>query len=259
MSDNPTDDCGCGGNGCNDAVPRREFLKIAGLGALAGSAGGMPVMAGPFSADGDNEYLQTIPIDKKLDPAWVRSLFERGNKEVYSDPKALRHIGMPVGGIGAGLVYLGGDGRLWMWDVFNKRYPRGFMGRGAGGDTYLHPFEPIQPFAHGFQLRVQASAGGDEAQIHSLDADGFANVTFDGRYPIGIVTYEDPACAVAVQLEAFSPFIPLDLENSSYPATIMRYTLSNVSDQAVQASVVGWVDNPVCLFTGQPRDTLRRN
>ena len=35
-----------------------------GLGGVA-----MPVMAGPFET---NEYLDTIPVDKKLDPAWVR-------------------------------------------------------------------------------------------------------------------------------------------------------------------------------------------
>ena len=63
---------------------------------------------------------------------------------------------MPVGGIGAGLVYLGGDGRLWMWDIFNKQYARGFMGRGAGGDTYLNPFEQVHPFDQGFELRIEA-------------------------------------------------------------------------------------------------------
>jgi non-lysosomal glucosylceramidase len=76
---------------------------------------------------------------------------------------------------------------------------------------------------------------------------------------MGIVTYKDPACAVTAQLEAFSPFIPLDLENSSYPATVMRYTLKNTSARAVEATVAGWVDNPVCVYTGRPADTLRRN
>ena len=55
----------------------------------------MPIMAGPFES---NEYLDTIPIDKKLDPAWVRSLLTRGEKQVYTDREALMHIGMPVGG-----------------------------------------------------------------------------------------------------------------------------------------------------------------
>ena len=249
------DECGCNDNTCDRAVPRREFIKIAGLGAVVGSAAGMPVMAGPFSDE--NEYLKTIPIDKKLDPQWVKSLYERGEKETYTDPQALGHIGMPVGGIGAGLVYLGGDGRLWMWDVFNKPYPRGFMGRGAGGDTYLKTVRADTAFSPtAFELRLIT---GDKTETRSLDRDGFAEVTFDGRYPMGIITFHDTACAVTAQLDAFSPFIPLDLENSSYPATVMRYTLKNTSNSDIGATVTGWVDNPVCVHTGRPADTLRRN
>ncbi|MCF7668488.1 MAG: hypothetical protein K9N48_01780 [Verrucomicrobia bacterium] len=234
-------------------MDRRNFLKLTGLTAASAMLcpRPLPVMAGPFD---ENAYRKLIPTDKKLDPAWVRSLFERGKKQTYINDE-LTYIGMPVGGIGTGLVYLGGDGRLWMWDIFNKQYPRGFMGRGAEGDTYLDPFKPNQPFAQGFTLRVN---GGQETDTRSLDRHGFKDITFDGRYPIGIITYDDPGCAVTAKLEAFSPFIPLDLKNSSFPATVMRYTLTNKTDKRVSASVAGWIDNPVCLYTGSRFDNTRR-
>lgn len=239
---------------CNGSMQRRDFLKQGGVAVAAMALGTRPVqaMAGPFD---ENEYRKLIPADKKLLPDWVRSLYARGEKQTYRNEE-LKYIGMPVGGIGAGLVYLGGDGRLWMWDVFNKQYARGFMGRGAGGDTYLNPFEQVHPFDQGFELRIGA---GDGSRTFSLDSSGFSEVTFDGRYPMGIVRYQDPDCPLKVTLEAFSPFIPLDLENSSYPATVMRYTLENGGDKTVAAEIAAWTDNPVCLHTGRASDTLRKN
>jgi hypothetical protein len=38
--------------------------------------------------------------------------------------KQLKYVGMPVGGIGCGQLYLGGDGRLWLWDIFKCNYRR---------------------------------------------------------------------------------------------------------------------------------------
>ena len=50
-----------------------------------------PVMAGPFG----NDYLKMIPADKKFDPAWVQSLYVRGNRQTYTGDD-LTYIGMPV-------------------------------------------------------------------------------------------------------------------------------------------------------------------
>ena len=74
------------------------------------------VFAGPFIYD-DNGRL--IPEDKKLAAWWVKSLYERGEPEVYSSEKnQLKYIGIPIGGSACGQLYLGGDGRLWFWHIF---------------------------------------------------------------------------------------------------------------------------------------------
>ncbi len=78
-----------------------------------------------------------VPADKKLDPQWVKSLFDRGTREVYRG-KDLEKIGMPVGGLCAGQLYLGGDGKLWHWDIFNKRH-------GHRRRNYAHPLLPWSP------------------------------------------------------------------------------------------------------------------
>ncbi len=250
----PYNESACCEGGSLCAMPRREFVKLLGAGAAAAvSRRAMPVMAGPFP--GGNKYLEVIPQDKRLDPAWVRSLYERGEKQTYTG-EDLRFIGMPVGGIGAGCVYLGGDGRLWLWDIFNQHHGRGLLSRGAGGETYLNPLEQFQRFEQRFELQVEQ---GDERQRRSLDRSGFASVVFDGRYPMGNVSYQDPACPVEVSLQAFSPFIPLDLENSAYPATVLQYTVKNTSDRPLRLTLAGRTENPICLFTGKPTDTLHRN
>ena len=46
-------------------------------------------------------------------------MLERGSPETYT-ANQLNYIGMPVGGCFAGTLYLGGDGQLWNWDIFNQ-------------------------------------------------------------------------------------------------------------------------------------------
>ncbi len=244
----------CDDSACHD-LPRREFLQLGVAGAAAALAGArsLPVMAGPF--EGGNKYLEVIPQDKRLHAAWVRALYQRGEKQRYSG-QDLRFIGMPVGGVGAGCVYLGGDGRLWLWDVFNQNHAAGLLSKGSGGHTYLTPLENIQRFQQGFEVEVEQAG---KSTRRSLDHQGFAKVTFEGRYPLGIVTYQDDALPIAVELKAFSPFVPLDLENSCYPATILQYTVTNHSAQPVRATIWGRTENPVCLFTGAAQDTQLRN
>ena len=204
-------------------------------------------------------WSAVIPAEKNLPPEWVASLFVRGQPKVYTG-EALMKIGMPVGGVCAGLVYLGGDGKLWYWDIFN-RYLSGvqprqiqYQGRswhglpqGLGawqGGNYIDPIttQPC-PFQQGFALKVTA---GGKAQVRTLDRKGWKLVSFTGAYPVGTVRYFDPDCPVRVTLEAYSPYCPLDFDNSSYPATIMRYTLENTGREDARVQVGGWLENRFC-------------
>lgn len=189
-----------------------------------------------------------VPADKKLDPAWVRSLFERGTPAVYRGDE-LRYIGMPVGGIACGQLYLGGDGRLWHWDIFNQRIS-------TGDGHYARPMKPASPLDQGFAVHIRAGA---RDEIRALDRSGFADIAFRGEYPIGIVEYRDPATPLTVRLEAFSPFIPLNAADSALPATVLQFTLRNTGDQPLEATLAGWLENAVCLHSGLPGLGLRRN
>ncbi|MBI4325049.1 MAG: hypothetical protein HY674_07265 [Chloroflexi bacterium] len=189
-----------------------------------------------------------MPVDKKLHPDWLKSLFERGARTVYRWPESEK-IGMPIGGICAGQLYLGGDGKLWHWDIFNQV-------TGTNDAHYAHPPKPASPLSQSFALRV--SAGG-KTQVRALDHTGWSEVTFNGEYPIGFVEYRDSESPVSVALEAFSPFIPLNPDDSALPATVLRFTVKNHSAEKLEAELAGWLENAVCLHSAPSSSGVRRN
>src|SRR5438093_8625239 len=108
------------------------------------------------SAGGAGEGFP-IPAEKGFSAAWRQSLFERGEPAVARG-RELRWIGMPVGGIGCGQVYLGGAGQLWLWDVLNQPPPPGFDS--SAGPHYERPLDPSSPFLFAFALQVERRGGG---------------------------------------------------------------------------------------------------
>jgi uncharacterized protein (DUF608 family) len=252
----PNNKCSCSGS-CSSTnkfkLSRRDFVKLTTSSvAVASGLGGFPLMAGPFQ---ENEYLKIITEDKKLDPAWVDSLYARGEKQVYTNPEALKHIGMPVGGLFAGTVYLSGDGRLWLWDIFNRDQegirPRSVTYKGGeirtrDGANYIDPAEIDSPFEQGFYLRLNDNGSSKDIP---LNTDGFEKVTFNGQYPMAAVNYESSSLPVKAALKAYSPFVPLSLDDSSLPATIMKYTITNTSKKKVDVDIYGKMQNPICMET----------
>ena len=223
----------CSSEGCCGGSSRREFLRSAAI-----TLGVAPFVAGPFTAEaeGPSSGAQTfIPADKKLSPQWVRSLFEKGERKVYRG-KELATIGMPIGGIAAGQVYLTGDGRLAHFDIFNRT-----PDTGSGEKNYVFR-TPVFPLAQAFTI----SAGG---AVRTLDREGFPDVSFVGEYPLGFVTYEDAGFPLVTMMEAYSPFVPLNASDSALPATILSFTVENRSDQAQQILLSGHLENAVLIHS----------
>ena len=247
INSQPTSSC-CPGGSCG--IERRDFIKTIALGAAA-ALPAMPVMAGPFEAA---EQEKLVPANKKLDGKWVKSLFARGTREVYRGHE-LDKIGMPIGGLCAGQVYLGGDGKLWHWDIFNKAM-------GTGDRNYAHPPLADSPLEQGFAVEVEVEG---QKRVRALDGApgtpgrGFADISFCGEYPIAFVEYRDPQSPVSVSLEAFSPHIPLDTLASSLPATVMRFTVKNTGHARATVRLAGWLENAVALYTSPGDAAPRQN
>ena len=231
---------------------RRRFLKTSALTAAGLACLRLPLMAGPFTRE---DFDQLVLADKKLSPDWVKSLFARGEPAVYRGAE-LEKIGMPIGGICAGQLYLGGDGRLWHWDIFNLPAKRSKPDDGH----YRAPLMPSSPLEQGFAIRIRS---GEEIQTRKLQQGEWADVSFCGEYPIGRVAYADAASPVSVSLEAFSTFIPLNTADSSLPATILEFTLKNSGAEKIEVEFCGWLENAVGLrsarnFSGERNNRIVR-
>jgi non-lysosomal glucosylceramidase len=177
-----------------------------------------------------------IPTDKGLSQNDVRSLFERGRRQTYQG-KDLDTIGMPVGGIATGQLYIRGDGTLGIWQIFNRHVFSGY-----GRDNYS-TYRPDSPVDSGFAVVVESNG---RTIAKPLNQD-FGKVEFAGEYPIGVVRYEDDGFPVKVEMEAFSPFIPLNAKDSALPATLFHITIENTSNRAVEVGILGWLENAVLI------------
>ncbi len=164
----------------------------------------------------------------------------QSSAEIYNGEQ-LKYIGMPVGGINTGQVYLGGDGQLWYWDIFNiQRIRPG----GPGDKFYINPMVQDHKFDQGFAIRINKLLPTTiTPMVRPLNNDGFSEITFKGEYPMGKVTFKDVDFPVSVKLNSYSPFIPTDHESSDFPAVVMEYSLTNDSKDKVSVELFGWLQN----------------
>ncbi len=231
------DSCGCEQGSCGtEAVGRRTFLKLAGLASAAVMPG---VGAAQTSQPAGAQIEHHVPADKKLPAEWIARLTAKGEPEVFRG-KDRDFVAMPVGGIGAGQLYLLGDGTLACWQVFNKPTMSG------GGEKCYNAPRPTSPVQQGFAI---AATFAGKKSVTRLSDEGFPEIAFRGEYPIARLTYKRADFPVEVAMEAFSPFVPLNTKDSGLPATVFNITLRNTASEPADVSVLGWLENAVCCHS----------
>ena len=181
------------------------------------------------------EIKHFVPTEKGLSPGWIKSLYKKGEPEKYQG-EALDQIGMPCGGIGAGQLYLRGDGTLWCWRLFNGM-----------PDTDVY---------QGFAVIVENEGA---TVLKRLNRKDFPEAEFRGEYPIGTINYRAEGFPVEITMEAFTPFIPLNSTDSRLPATIFSITVRNNTYKPVKASIAGWLENAVCRHASKEVIAMRHS
>lgn len=204
--------CCCGNGGCGGQpdLNRRDFIKTA---AAAGAAAVFAV----------NKRVSAEELE-----AWNQTLLDQDERRVYRGDE-LTHIAMPLGGFGAGQVYLRGDGTLNPWQIVNN-----FNANANAPGSF-------------FALRAKAANGVAATRVLQLDAAGEAmpvsGIEFSGEYPFAWVRYLEDELPVDIELEAFSPFIPLNTKDSGLPAVLFRFTMRNRTDKPVETSLLAAAPN----------------
>ena len=123
-------ECRCSGGRCGDVEPvglnRRGFLEKLAVGTAAMTVAGQMAWAD----DGDAVVPPATPS-----PAIGR--YPLAPRRVYRG-KNLEAVGMPLGGIGSGSIWLNGLGQLSIWQIFNNlsepRVPDSFLAVSAKAD-----------------------------------------------------------------------------------------------------------------------------
>ena len=162
---------------------------------------------------------------------------------VFTGPH-LKMLAFPLGGIGAGAVSLGGRGQLRDWEIFNKpdkgaapNYAFPCIWAKAGG---------AKPVARVLEARIQPPYEGASG-LGSQNAPGLvrlASATFTGEFPLARIDFSDSVLPVRVSLEAFTPFIPHEPDDSGLPVAVLRYRVSNPGTAPAKVSIAWSVENP---------------
>ncbi len=71
------------------------------------------------------------------------------------------------------------------------------------------------------------------------------SATFTGEYPLAHIDFHDALLPVNVSLDAFTPFFPLDADDSGLPVAVLRYRVANPGKIAAQAAIAFCIDSPV--------------
>lgn len=156
----------------------------------------------------------------------------------------LTAIAFPLGGVCAGSISLGGRGQLRDWEIFN---------RPDKGNAPNYAFPAIwaqagraKPVARVLESRIQPPYEGSSG-LGTRNAPGLVRLdsaTFTGEYPLARVDFADAKLPVRVTLEAFSPFIPHEPDDSGLPVAVLRYRVTNPGAAAAKVSVAWSIENP---------------
>lgn len=166
----------------------------------------------------------------------------------HYDQNHLLNVALPLGGIGTGTVSLGGRGELRDWQIMNRpgiNYNTTLKGNNA-------PFFAVYVKPSGKQAMTKALIGpfhpseyqhyeGRPVNHHGMPR--FSHASFDAAYPFGQVNLSDDLLPISVKIKGFNPFIPGNSSASGIPIAILKYEVTNNTEQTMEVAISGNMRN----------------
>lgn len=162
--------------------------------------------------------------------------------------QAHSEVAFLLGGIGTGNVSVGARGQLRDWEIWSEpgkgvTFPYTFFA--------LHVEDDGRKYNRVLEAALQPPYSASHG-IDSMDIGGLPRMResrMRAEYPLCHVSFVDRELPVQASLDAFTPFIPLDDEDSALPVAILRYRVRNLSPRPIFAAVSGSLAN-MTTFNG---------
>ncbi|MBN1996621.1 hypothetical protein JW935_03645 [candidate division KSB1 bacterium] len=161
--------------------------------------------------------------------------------KLYTD-QYLTSLRVPVGGVGTGDILMGGRGNIEFVEIFNRpdrsrRLEKTFFAlwfqqgekKAVAKILERELFPPFRDSTHKY--------------VYGLPR--MRQTDFFNTFPLYLWTFRDEDIPIKISMEAFSPFIPLDVARSSYPVVAFYWDITNTTPEPVRGSLVFNMENPI--------------
>ena len=152
--------------------------------------------------------------------------------------------GIALGGLGSGSMELRKDGIFYNWQIANNT-PRGtgkmFTYEESSNLFFVVRYQEQdrEPRMKLLQIPHSDYVAAIPNQLYIFPwISPVKKITYKARFPFVVMTFSDPAMPFDIEMEAFTPFIPHDVKNSTLPGAYFNFTITPKSDKPVDVMLM---------------------
>ncbi len=154
----------------------------------------------------------------------------------------LNRIAFPIGGLGAGMLCLDGNGAFSHMSVRHKPdiFNSPFMFAALSVKDLENGAKVLEGPVQDWKIFGSPNTGNGSTLF---GVPRYGSASFTARFPFAEVKLTDNDMPVDVEIKGWSPFIPTDTDNSSLPVGGIEYTFTNTSSNEIEAMFAFNSDN----------------